>query len=173
MEQHEKVPEIDLKQAKRRARWRRNKEAERQRKAPPPSPPLPAEIIAEVWAERERRYERGAHYMWPVPGWHYGRGSWEFQCDVWAVKTLLAIQLHKAKPSPGMIARWMADHGLAHGYAHGEKSGSLRAMVGRALAAIAILETTKLRDWTEPAWPEFIPTLPLAPSIGVLKVSAS
>ncbi|KAH2813675.1 hypothetical protein KXV85_004940, partial [Aspergillus fumigatus] len=68
-----------------------------------------------------------------------------------------------------MISRWMPDHGLAHGYAHGEKSGSLRAMVGRALAAIAILETTKLRDWTEPAWPEFIPTLPLAPSIGVLK----
>lgn len=140
-------------QEKRRARWKRNKRAERKRKRPPMSAKLSADSISEVWQERERRAE--AHPGWITfnAKWRGGRGSWEFQCDSWAVRTLLQLEFWPRKVTAGKVARWMWSNDLQHGY----NQASLRTMVYRAFEAIDILEsvTNKAGD---PFWPPFVPT---------------
>lgn len=150
-------------QANRRARWVRNKRAERARHAPPP--PLPPDPLIEkaIWAERDRRFASYPSYLWSYQDWGQGtgRGSFAFQCDVWAVKTLLKLQSPEEPVSAGQIARWMKEHGKSHGY----KPGSLRTMVWRALAAIVILESAPSRAEVSSVWPPFtyLPELDCGP----------
>lgn len=149
--------EIDSEQSKRRARWQRNKMAERARLRKPLPTSLNQCVIDQIFAERDRRifdypgYTRisfGAHRS----GW----GTHEFHCDVWAARTALELLLKHRKISDGLIANWMAERGLAHGYAHAGRSSSLRTMVGRARKAIAIREAANTFMGREPVWPIFM-----------------
>lgn len=144
---------------KRRARWRRNKRDERARKAPLPRDPLPAEVVERIWAERDRRF---AKRMWIVYYYHPynrgGRGTFEFQCDVWAARTELTYQLGLVTVSSGKIARLLRERGLTHGYA----DRSLKTMIWRALRAIDDLEMVvhglgRPEQIFEPRWPPFDP----------------
>jgi hypothetical protein len=143
--------EADQRQEKKRARWRCNKRAERARKRKPAPPPPSEEFIARVMAERDRRRESYPYWLtWNID-WHDGRGTFEFQTDVWAAHTILAAQFGRSEVTAGKIARWLSAHGLDHGY----KPNSLRTMVHRALEAIAIMETYTTRGRTAPHWPAF------------------
>lgn len=139
---------IDPKQVRQRDRWRRNKRAARARKSRAPQVSIPTEIQHFIWAERERRYADYPGHLWNVHGWQSGRGSWDFLCDVWAVRTLLELQLGPTKITAGKVARWMWENDLRHGY----KAESLRTMVYRAYAAIAVLETIGGRRGQSPHW---------------------
>jgi len=142
---------VDERQERRRARWRRNKRAERARKKPSPPTPQSAEFIAKVMAERDRRRSDYPGWLWICSQWHGGRGSFEFQTDVWAARTILAKQIARSHVTAGMIARWLAAQGLHYGY----KPSSLRTMVYRALEAIEVMETFTTRGVLEPHWPAF------------------
>ena len=144
----------DARRQRRRARWRRNKRAERSRNAKPLAALSDKRVEAEIWKECAARKERYPQYFSNVYDWRNGRGrgSFEFQCDVWAVRTLLEHTYDDRRSiSDGKIARWMIQNDLSHGY----KEGSLRTMVWRARQAIAIMETTPLFGASEPFWPPF------------------
>ena len=138
-------------QAKRRERWRRNKRAQRSRGTPPAPALLSQDFEASVWAERDRRRETYPHWLWINPRWTGGRGTYAFQTDVWAVRTLLEKQHHSRKITAGMIARRMAEINLTYDF----KPSSLRTMVYRAYKAIAILEGNVGRSPTWPTWSNF------------------
>ncbi len=144
--------DLDPGAAKRRARWARNKIAERARKAPQEPPPLDPPQIAAIWAERDRRRQIYPHFLWNHPGWHGGRGSFEFQTDVWAVRTIIRAQTGKDRVTAGKIAQWMDANGLTHGF----KINSLRTMVYRAFEAIEILETVGRRKGDPPYWQRLV-----------------
>lgn len=123
-----------------RARWRRNKQAARAKAATPPVE-LPAEFVAAVTEERDRRasreferaiFDHPALGYWTKnrPNWvNMRHGSWRaFTADVWAASALLNRQWGKATPT--MIARWLVENGRGQSY----KQDSLRPMVYRALA---------------------------------------
>ncbi len=135
----------------RRARWRRNKRAERARKAAPLPAPLDTHLVQSIWTERNRRHENYPHFLWNHPDWHRGRGSFAFQCDVWAVRTLLEAQKHRSPVTAGEVARWLSENDLDHGF----QTGSLRTMVYRAFEALKVLETAKRRRAAVPFWPAF------------------
>lgn len=141
----------------RKARWLRNKRAERSRNRAAQAPPLPEKLIAEIWRERDRRLENYPRYHWNHQNWRYGRGSEEFQCEVWAVKTLLELQTPTKKISDGMISKWLVLHGVTHGY----NASSLRTMVWRARQAIEFLETVTGRAGSAPCWPPFECSVPV------------
>lgn len=143
--------EVEASREKQRARWRRNKRAERLRKRPAGHRPLSPDLIERIWVERDQRLANYPLFLWNHPNWHWGRGSNAFQCDVWAVRTLLEWELGIKKISDGKIARWMVEHDLTHGY----RPASLRTMVWRAREAIAILETAEGRVKGSPCWPPF------------------
>lgn len=136
----------------RRERWRRNKRAARRRIDRMPPAQLDEKIAAAVWAECEKRKGDYPAWLWNHPEWSngQGRGSFEFQCDVWAAATILQLQHEVDKVSDGMIARWMRGHGLAHHYS--EKS--LRTMVWRARKNISIYEKVEGRGDNGPYWPK-------------------
>jgi hypothetical protein len=136
---------------KTRARWRRNKRDERARKKPPPAPPPSNAFVAQVVAERDRRRADYPGWLWICPQWHGGRGSYEFQTDVWAARSILAKQFGRSNVTAGKIARWLSAHGLEHGY----KPNSLRTMVYRAIDAIEIMETYTTSRRSAPHWLTF------------------
>lgn len=138
-------------EGKRRARWRRNKRAERERKRIPAPAELDPAIAEHVWRERDKRAQLFPEWLCFLPGWHQGRGSEAFQCDVWAAQTMLELQHGARKISDGMIARWMIENDLTHGY----MPNSLRTMVRRAREAIEVLEKGTMRTHKSPAWPPF------------------
>lgn len=146
---------LEEQQRKRRARWKRNKrsERERKRKRHPHPAHLGADLISEIWREREKRAE--AHPGWIAfnAKWRGGRGSWEFQCDSWAVRTLLELESWPHKATAGKVARWMWANDLHHGY----NQASLRTMVYRAFEAIDILENVTNKSG-DPFWPPFVLT---------------
>ncbi len=134
--------ETDGMQAKRRARWRRNKRAARARLRKPIPTPLDLAVIEQIFAERDRRSD-----VYRIPwtmhfGAHnHGWGTHDFHFDVWATRTVLERMHGERKISDGLIANWLAENGLAHGYAHGGRSSSLRTMVSRARKAVEQLES--------------------------------
>jgi hypothetical protein len=145
--------EADPRQEKKRGRWRRNKRVERARKKTPPPLPPSEEFVWRVMAERDRRRENYPYWLtWNID-WHDGRGTFEFQTDVWSARTILAAQFGKSNVTAGKIARWMSGQGLNHGY----KPNSLRTMVYRALEAIEIMETYATPRRPVPHWPAFTP----------------
>lgn len=144
--------EVDPRAAKQRARWVRNKRAERVRNALPEPPPLDPPQILAILEERDRRRQTYPHFLWNHPGWHGGRGSFEFQTDVWAVRTLIRAQTGKDRVTAGKVARWMEVNGLTHGF----KVSSLRTMVYRAFEAIEILESVCRRKGDPPYWQRFV-----------------
>lgn len=149
-------PEITPQQEKRRLRWKRNKAAERARKRKLAPAPLESAIIEQIMRERDRRAAAPSTPAAMHFGAHnHGWGTHAFHCDVWAARTVLWAQHGHRKISDGMIARWMAENDLSHGYTHGERSSSLRTMVGRARKAIEILETHITRRRPSPCWAPF------------------
>lgn len=145
---------------KQRARWRRNKKAERAR-SKPECPPPPKEFLAKVLAERDRRSNREAvRSIWNDPKLRYwtregrsilvNRNSGQpwipFVADVWAARTLIEHQFGMGTATPTKIARWLTENDRLHGYA----SGSIRPMVYRALESLARLEGA---GTSEPIWP--------------------
>ena len=136
---------------KRRARWRRNKRAERARRQPEPLLSSTEEFEARVWAERDRRRVTRPQCIWWHRSWTGGRASYSFQTDVWAVRTLLEKQHYPRGVTAGMVARRMAAIGLARGF----KPSSLRTMVYPAYQAIVILEGTHEASVKEHSWPTF------------------
>jgi len=144
--------DADARRAKRLARWARNKRAERARNMPPGLRPLKPQQILAVWAERDRRRQNYPHFLWNHPGWHGGRGSFEFQTDVWAARTIIRAQTGIDRVTAGKVARWMVANKLDHDY----KVSSLRTMVYRALEAIEILETEGRQKGDPPYWQQFL-----------------
>lgn len=139
------------KQRARRARWKRNKQAERKRKAVPPLAPLPDAMKNLIWRERDRRIEAiptRFFYLAEALGLY---GSWEFHCDVWAARTIIEIQNEGRIPTAGKVAKWMGRNQLSHGY----QPNSLRTMVYRAYEAIALYEKTQLSGTSTPIWSQF------------------
>ena len=144
---------------KQRARWKRNKRAERARKKPLRKVPheLSPDFISAVEKERERRLNvdcGGADVF--RSSFYYEDGTWEkaigFAADVWAVTTIL-----EAKWGPGSATIAAVHAELeASGRMHGYTSQSLRKMIYKARERITILETTGL-PWMhgEPFWPPF------------------
>lgn len=150
------VREDDDRQAKRRARWLRNKRTERARLKKPPPATLGPAVIEQIIAERNRRAADTRHPWQMHFGAHnHGWGTHDFHCDVWAARTILELMHEKSKISDGRIANWMAENGKTNGYAHGGRSSSLRTMVGRARKAIEILETAHNRRTGGPTWLPF------------------
>lgn len=149
MDHRDGLTQLDAKQAKNRARWLRNKREARLRNQKSPPKTLCPEIIRQIWAERDCRAADYPGYLWNVRGWQYGRGTWEFQCDVWAVRTLLELQFDHASVTAGKVAHWMWENGLTHGYG----AASLRTMAYRAYEAIKVLETIGGRRGQGPHWP--------------------
>lgn len=149
--------EDQIELAKRRAQWRQSKRAERARKASKPSPPVDPVTIERIWREKARREQHYPSFLWNNPLWLGGRGTYLFQCDVWAVRTLLEQQHPLRNITAGQIARWMQANQLSHGY----KAESLRTMVWRAQKAIAVLETTPSRSGDGSLWPTSDYSLPL------------
>ena len=141
----------DSQQAKRRERWRRNKQAQRSHEKPMALASLTPEFEASVWAERDRRRLNYPGWLWTNPQWDGGRGTYKFLTDVWAVRTLLKKQHFPRKVTAGMVGRRMAEIGLYYDY----KPGSLRTMVYRAYEAIAVLETHTNKFGEGLAWPTF------------------
>lgn len=159
MASRETKTDDEAKREKRRARWKRNKRDERQRKKPKPPAPPSKQLIEQIWSERDRRHNEGVRLHFYHPYHRGGRGTFAFQCDVWAVRTLLTHQLRLVTVSSGKIAAWMKANGFTHGYS----DRSLRTMVWKALDAISDLEEVReipgrLRRISEPAWQPFHPT---------------
>ena len=136
---------------KRRARWRRNKRAERACRQPEPLSLPTEDFQARVWAERDCRRANLPRCVWWDRSWRDGRGSYAFQTDVWAVRTLLEKQHQPCGVTAGMVARRMAAIGLTHDF----KLSSLRTMVYRAYQAIVILEGRHEASVSEDSWPTF------------------
>lgn len=139
------------KERARRARWKRNKQAERKRKALPPLTPLPDAILKSIWTERDRRFETIPTSFFYLPEALGLYGSWEFHCDVWAARTIIETQHEGRRPTAGKVAKWMGRNQLSHGY----QPNSLRTMVYRAYEAIALYEATKLSGSSTPIWTQF------------------
>ena len=123
-------------QAMRRARWLRNKRAQRSREKPMAPPPLPRDVEASVWEERDRRRRDYPQWAFCHCPWTSGKGNYDFLTDVWAVRALLLKQHQSGRVTAGMVARRMTEIGLSHGF----KPTVLRTMVYRAYGAIAFVE---------------------------------
>jgi hypothetical protein len=150
-------------QEKQRARWRRNKSAERARSTQyAPQIPSP-EFVARVMEERDRRLAVLAtpgeypYELWAGLESYRVPGTWQkvdsktqrFLADVWVARTLLKHQFGRAGATA--IAKWLTESGCNPGYA----KGSLRVMVTRALDRIVLLETTAHYYRDEAFWPPF------------------
>jgi hypothetical protein len=139
---------------KQRARWRRNKRAERQRKAPG-RVDVSAEFRATVFSERDRRAKlsREASYSIRLDSF-YASGSWEkaisFAADVWAATVLIEAEWGDGKATPTRILRLLQSMGRTHGYTE----QSLRKMIYKARERVHMLET-RGHPWSpdEPFWP--------------------
>lgn len=123
-------------QESKRARWRRNKRAERERKRPIPPRELPPTVLSMIESERAHRLAKGMPSDLSFNITNHGWGSYKFHCDVWSVRTRLRAQHPKKRITAGSVARWMRENGLSHGY----KPSSLRTMVYRAFEAIKAME---------------------------------
>lgn len=143
---------------KQRARWQRNKKAERKRKSTYPRE-LSPQLVARVIKERNRRisetpyvgvYWRHADY--------FKAGSWEkalcFAADVWAADVILKEEWGPKGAKPSRVAAWIEAHGHPHTYA----CETMRKMIYKARQRIKVLETRGLIS--EPGrvfWPQFDP----------------
>ena len=94
---------------KQRARWQRNKAAQRNRQkvTRPSLPPIDANFAELVWKERDKRLRNFPWYLPPLPNRRYyprnlSNASHPFICDVWAVLTLLESQNPGARISSGV-----------------------------------------------------------------------
>lgn len=123
-----------------RARWRRNKRAERERRRPLPPSELPVEVLSAIEEESSLRLRKGKPPDLQFNITDHGWGSHAFHCDVWSVRTRLRAQRPGARITAGTVARWMAENGLSYGY----KASSLRTMVYRAFNAISAMEQPNL-----------------------------
>ena len=152
-----KFGKMTVSKAKQRARWRRNKAAER-RRIKDEKQPIPIDPIFEqsVWIERDKRLRS---FPWEMPrqpdGSPYKRRMYgETQalvCDVWAVELILENQTVGKKISTGQIASWLQQNGKTHGV----KASSLRTKVWRAREVVSHLENAPARKGTGQYWPAF------------------
>jgi hypothetical protein len=142
---------------KRRARWQRNKAAERKRhKTSKQLPPIDPDFERSIWAERDKRLD---NFPWDMPRLPDGRAfhrrlyeeTYDLICDVWAVEALLTSQHGSLKVSDGKIANALHDLGK-----HCElERPSLRTKVWRARQVVRYLEDAPARGGRGRYWPKF------------------
>jgi len=140
------------------ARWRRNAKSRRERlkEASPESVPLPAEMEARIWAERDKRLQNFPWSVWDLkPGRYYPRQTKEttypFICDVWAAITILELQEPGREVSTRLISSFLWERGKDHGV----QKSSLRTKIKRARVIIDHLEDAPSRDFKGKYWPKF------------------
>lgn len=127
---------------RRRARWRRNKQAERARKKQKRREPSPKFVDA-VFAERDRRasLQSASSYTFRHPSFTK-EGTWErairFTADVWAASMLVEAEFGIGEATPTRIKGKLQQLGWTHDYS----DQSLRKMIYRARERIETLETT-------------------------------
>jgi hypothetical protein len=143
---------------KQRARWKRNKRAQRalQKALAPLQRPIDAEFAELVWKERDKRLNNFPWYLPRLPdGRHYKRHlnqtSYPFVCDVWAALTLLESQNPGKNISTGKIAKWLEINGRIGAFT----IGSVRMKVRRARPVIKFLEDAPARNGLGRYWPNF------------------
>lgn len=126
---------------KQRARWLRNKRAQRERAKQDVRVPSP-KLLRMVRAERNRRVKFG---LQGSPAWREGhyfdkaalKKAVTFAADVWEATVLIDYELGEGKATPTRIARHLADWGKDQGYS----DQSLRKMVYVARDRIAYMES--------------------------------
>lgn len=143
---------------KRRARWRRNKEAQRNRTklAATNEVTINEDLAKRVWAERDRRLRNFPWSLSHLPGRRFyprrmRESSYPLVCDVWAVEILLQDGQDDKRISDGKIAKWL----IANGRSPDVKATSLRTLVGRARIVVRHLEDSPARGGHGPFWPKF------------------
>ena len=138
------------KREKDRARWKRNKRAERARKAASPPREPPDDMIAAIMAERDKRSaDRSPWRHWV---WSYEDKAMAFIADVWAAKTILEWQHGSIRVTPAKIVRRLPDLANKYGYT----AASLRVMIYRALHRIDLMEgKVPTPHWKWGGWEPF------------------
>lgn len=143
---------------KRRARWRRNKRSQRERKKASPRP-LPRGFELRVWDERDRRVAAAFRGIWCWPESRYLSGdrlnrAVGLAADVWATDVLFKARLGGDKPSAALVCEALKRSGRTYGYT----DGSLRKLIAKARERVRLLEITG-DPWKpgEVFWPPFEP----------------
>lgn len=145
-------------QDKRRARWQRNKRAERARRSPYPRI-LPNEFKDRVLKERDLRVDEAMRADTVIRPGHsfFEPGTYErairFAADVWAADTWLKGEWGTKGAMPRRVAAWLAMHGGPHSYT--EKS--LPKMIRKARERVVQLERPLPWNWDRPIWAPFDP----------------
>lgn len=145
-------------QDKRRARWQRNKQAERARRSPYPRI-LPNEFRDRVLDERDLRVDDALRADTVIRIGHafYEPRTYErairFAADVWAADTWLREEWGSKGAMPRRVRTWLEEHGAPHGYS--EKS--LPKMLRKARGRIEQLERPQPWNRDRPIWSPFNP----------------
>lgn len=149
---------MGLDKEKQRARWRRNKHAERKRGRPRPAFVDPwFQEVAELERDRREATAYPGARCWPEFNYLFGDRldrAISLAADVW-----LAVTCYEAQHGPGSattarICRWLKAAGRTNGYT----PGSLRKLTPKARDRILLLETTNA-DFGQrvPYWTQFVP----------------
>lgn len=147
---------MTLDQDKQRARWKRNKAAERARRSPYPKSPS-SQFRVRLLTERDRRASTDDQSV-IRPGHHFFEsGAYErairFAADVWAADTWLKEEWGPKGAMPRRVAKWLETHGAPHDYS--EKS--LPKMIRKARLRIELLERPWPWNFDKPIWAAFDP----------------
>lgn len=147
---------VAIDEEKRRARWRRNKSAQRDRARPQPRP-LNSDFVRRVYAERDRRVELASlgAARWPEATYLFGARLGRavgLAADVWLAETLHEEVWGRGTASAARICRLLQQMGRTHGYSE----GTLRKFIPKARKRIRFLETSG-EPWQEGHlyWPPF------------------
>ena len=149
---------MPIDKAKQRARWKRNKQAQRNRErlAKPKLQPIDPQIEASVWVERDRRLRNFPWWIWDLKEKRFyprqtRAETYPFICDVWAAITLLETQTQGSKITNVMIGEFL----WVRGKRHGVKKASFRTKIPRAKKIIGHLEEAPALDFRGAYWPKF------------------
>lgn len=155
---------MPLDKKKQRARWQRNKQAERARKRSQPRK-LSPQFERAVFFERDWRLREGLGGMscWKGAERFYRVNdprdrAYALMADVWAARTLIEARISPRRASPTLIR----DELKRLGYTHGYTDGSLRKLIYKALERIKRQETESDNWWRSPQhvhWPPFRPLM--------------
>lgn len=137
-----------------RARWKRNKQAERERKSSFPQP-LAQSYIDQIMFERDRRAEAfdGTPNVIRPNHFYFESGTYEralrFLANVWAADLILEAEWGPGGAKPRRVAKWFKQHGICHGYS----DLSFPKMLSTARSRIKELEEPYVLNSGKPIWP--------------------